>query len=79
LRRPKYRNFIATDGHALDDNAKDVALIASLSGESESIINEIDIDDIAVLRDALIPVWFSFFDSSKPYIENPPQPEAETP
>jgi hypothetical protein len=79
LQRPKYRHFLAVDTHPLNSIASDIALIASLSGEAETLIQELDVEDIAALREALVPAWTSFFDSSKPYDENPPKPEPAKP
>ena len=59
--RPKVRDFLRTDGHPADSIGADQALCSSLTGESELIIQAIDVDDWAVIRIELQKVWFRFF------------------
>ncbi|GHV20797.1 hypothetical protein FACS189494_05250 [Spirochaetia bacterium] len=79
LQRPKTKDFIAVGTLPADCAGADACLISSLSGLPESVINMIDIDDLAKLRFEIARVWESYF-TGKPYIENPtPPPEAQTP
>lgn len=59
--RPKVRDFLRTDGHGIDSIGADQALCSSLSGEPEIIIQAIDVDDWAVIREEIKRVWFQFF------------------
>ena len=76
FRRPKVRDFLRTDGRELDTVGADQALCSSLSGEPEIIIQEIDVDDWAVLRVELRKIWFRFF-GVPPKEEADPNLEAE--
>ncbi|MCL2245070.1 MAG: phage tail assembly protein [Treponema sp.] len=77
IQRPKTKDFIAVGTIPLGSVAADTALLSSLSGFPESVITQIDIDDLSVLRYYVTRIWDSYF-SSKPYIENPTIAE-ETP
>lgn len=59
--RPKVRDFLRTDGHAIDSIGADQALCSALTGEPEIIIQAIDVDDWAVIRVELEKVWLKFF------------------
>ena len=59
--RPKGRDFLRTDGHTIDTVGADQALCSALSGEPEIIIQEIDVDDWAVIRNELSRIWYQFF------------------
>lgn len=59
--RPKVRDFLRTDGRDIDSIGADQALCSALSGESETIIQAIDIEDWAVIRIELKRVWLNFF------------------
>ena len=76
IQRPKTKDFIAVGSNPVDSAAADAALLASLSGLAESVIDQIDIDDLAMLRFYLARVWESYF-TTKPYIENPTIAEPE--
>jgi hypothetical protein len=79
IQRPKTKDFIAVGSNPIDSAAADAALLASLSGLPESVIDQIDIDDLSILRFNLARVWESYF-TSKPYTENPTEAEPkETP
>ena len=78
LRRPKTKDFIAVGEHPYGTTAADCALLASLSGLPESVISQIDIDDLSILRFELARVWDSYF-TTKPYIENPTIEEKAAP
>lgn len=73
--RPKVRDFMRTDGHGLDSVGADVAACSALTGEPETIIQAIDIDDWAVIRVEIGKVWLRFF-GVKPK-ETDPNLEAE--
>jgi hypothetical protein len=76
IQRPKTKDFIAVGSNSLETAAADAALLASLSGLPESVIAQIDIDDLSVLRFNLARVWESYF-TTKPYTENPTEAETE--
>lgn len=59
--RPKVRDFLRTDGHPADSVGADQALCSSLTGESELVIQAIDVDDWAAIRVELTKVWLKFF------------------
>lgn len=74
--RPKTRDFLRTDGLSTDSVGADIALVSSLSGEPEIIIQSIDIDDWAVIRVALHKIWLRYF-GVKPKEESDPKAQAE--
>jgi hypothetical protein len=76
IQRPKTKDFIAVGEHHYGTMAADAALIASLSGLPESVIDQIDIDDLSILRFNLARVWDAYF-TTKPYVENPTEAEPE--
>jgi len=76
IQRPKTKDFIAVGSNSVDSAAADAALLASLSGLPESVIDQIDIDDLSKLRFHLARVWESYF-TTKPYVENPTEAEPE--
>ena len=59
--RPKVRDFMRTDGFELNSISADQALCSSLSGEPELIIQAIDIEDWAIIRNQLGKIWLQFF------------------
>lgn len=61
FRRPKVKEFLSVDGHDANSVGADVALAAALSGESELVIQSIDVDDWAVIRVAIEQAWLRFF------------------
>jgi hypothetical protein len=77
--RPKTKDFIAV-GNAPLETAESIALIlASVTGEPFSVISQLDIDDLSVLRLEAIRMYNSYIYTT-PYEVNPtppPQPEAE--
>jgi hypothetical protein len=76
IQRPKTKDFIAVGENSYGTTAADAALLASLSGLPESVIDQIDIDDLSMLRFSLARVWDSYF-TTKPYVENPTEAEPE--
>jgi len=78
LQRPKTKDFIAVGERPFGTAGADAALLASLSGLPESVIDQIDIDDLSILRFDLARVWDSYF-TTKPYIENPTVEEPPAP
>jgi len=74
IQRPKTKDFIAVGIIPLGSTAADAALLSSLSGLPESVIAQIDIDDLSILRYDIARVWDSYF-TSKEYIENPTSAE----
>lgn len=77
--RPKVRDFLRTDGHSTDSIGADQALCSALTGESEIIIQAIDIDDWAVIRVELRKVWFRFFGIEPQDADSNLKAEAEKP
>ena len=61
LAQPKLKHFMRTDGHAAEDIASDVALLSGLTGESESLLQEIDPRDWANIRYDLQKIYAVFF------------------
>ncbi|WP_147615122.1 phage tail assembly protein [Treponema pectinovorum] len=59
--RPKVRDFLRTDGFAVDSIGADQALCSALTGEPEVIVSAIDIEDWAVIRVELQKAWLKFF------------------
>ena len=70
LKRPKTRDFIAVGERPYGTAGADAALLASLSGLPENVIEEVDIDDLSIIRFYIARVWDSYF-TTKPYVENP--------
>lgn len=61
LSRPKVKHFIRTDGHAAGDVSSDIALLSGLTGEPESLLQEIDPRDWANIRYDLQKIYAVFF------------------
>jgi hypothetical protein len=78
FRRPKTKDFIAVGKHPFESPAADAALLASITGEPEIVIDQIDIDDWAKLRYECYRIWAAYFDATDGYKLNPP-PEATEP
>ena len=78
LQRPKTKDFIAVGENPYGTTAADAALLSSLSGLPESVIAQIDIDDLSALRFELARVWDSYF-TTRPYTENPTNEERAAP
>ncbi|GMO48524.1 MAG: hypothetical protein Pg6C_11080 [Treponemataceae bacterium] len=76
LKRPKTKDFIAVGTNPLGTVAADVALLSSITGEPEIVIEQIDIDDFAKLRYECSRVWAAYFDTTDGYTLNPTAPEA---
>jgi hypothetical protein len=76
LQRPKTKDFIAVGVHPLGTVAADVALLASVTGQPEIVIEQIDIDDLAKLRYECSRIWAAYFDETDGYTLNPTVPEA---
>lgn len=79
---PKVKHFMRTDGHATTDVASDVALLSGLTGEPESLLQEIDPRDWAKIRYDLQKIYAVFFGLKADYedssdeataVENPTQ------
>jgi hypothetical protein len=84
LQRPKTKDFIALGTLPYDCAEADARLLASVSGLSELVIAQIDIEDWALLRIDIARIWESYF-TGKRYQENPTveergrAPQSETP
>jgi hypothetical protein len=76
LKRPKTKDFIAVGTHPLGTVAADTALLASITGEPEIVIEQLDIDDLAKLRYECSRIWYAYFDATDGYELNPTAPEA---
>jgi hypothetical protein len=76
LCRPKTKDFVAVGRQPLDSAGAIVALISSMSGIPEVVINQFDIDDISMLRIEAMRVFDSYF-TTEPFVLNPPPPPAE--
>ncbi|MDR1231565.1 MAG: phage tail assembly protein [Spirochaetaceae bacterium] len=74
--RPKTKDFIAVGTYPLGTVAADVALLASITGQPEIVIKQIDIDDLAKLRYECSRIWAAYFDTTDGYTLNPITPEA---
>jgi len=70
LQRPKTKDFVSVGERPYGTPGADAALLSSLSGLPENVIEQIDIEDLAILRFDLERVWTSYF-TTTPYIENP--------
>lgn len=79
IARPKVAHFARTDGHPTDSIAADRALLSALTGEPELLLDEIDIEDWANIRQILERIWLQFFNIKPVYSENPPKQEAGQP
>jgi hypothetical protein len=76
LKRPKTKDFIAVGTNPLGTVAADAALLSSITGEPEIVIERLDIDDLAKLRYECSRVWAAYFDTTDGYTLNPTEPEA---
>ena len=76
LYRPKTKDFVAVGRQPLDTAGSIVSLISSISGVPEIVVNQFDIDDIAMLRIEAARIFDSYF-STEPFVLNPPPPPAE--
>lgn len=65
FKKPKVKDFLRTDGKDISTVEADVALLSALTGESESLLYEIDVDDWAELRVYLGTIWKKFFGLKK--------------
>jgi len=70
INRPKTKDFIAVGSNPADSAAADAALLSSLSGLPMSVVSQIDIDDLSIIRVQLALIWYCYF-SSEEYKENP--------
>jgi hypothetical protein len=73
LCRPKTKDFVAVGNRPLDTTGAIVSLISSISGVPETVVNQFDIDDIAMLRIEAMRVFDSYF-STNDYELNPTPP-----
>lgn len=64
--KPRTKDVMRTDGYVTTYVGADVALASALSGESESLIAEILIDDWAEIRVELGKIWKIYFGVKKP-------------
>jgi len=74
IQRPKTKDFIAVGSTPADSAEADALLLSSLSGLPMSVIAQIDIDDLSILRTQLALIWASYF-TTKEYKENPTEAE----
>jgi len=70
IQRPKTKDFIAIGTAPVDSAEADALLLSSLSGLPMSVVSQIDIDDLSIIRTQLALVWASYF-TTKEYNENP--------
>ncbi len=68
--RPKVKDFMAADKYEGDSVSADQALLSSLSGEPEIIIQNIDVEDWALLRVEIRKIWLEFFGIKPKAIED---------
>jgi hypothetical protein len=76
LRRPRTKDFVAAGGQSPDTTGAVVSMLSSISGIPEVVINQIDIDDISILRIEVIRMADSYV-TTEPYVLNPTRPPAE--
>ncbi|MGL4987604.1 MAG: phage tail assembly protein [Treponemataceae bacterium] len=74
------RHILATDGCLAGSVAADNALLESLTGVSQTIINKIEISDRAKLNVELSRIWHVYFGLKDTYVaggdtRNPPKAE----
>lgn len=77
LAQPKVKHFMRTDGHAASDVASDIALLSGLTGEPESILQEIDPRDWANIRYDLQKIYAVFFGLKADYEDTANEANAE--
>jgi hypothetical protein len=73
LGRPKTKDFIAVGSAPLETAESVALLLASVSGEPFAVINQLDIDDLSILRIEAIRMYSSYI-STVPYEVNPTGP-----
>jgi hypothetical protein len=78
IQRPKTKDFIAVGTAPVDSAEADALLLSSLSGLPMSVVSQIDIDDLSIIRTQLALVWASYF-TTKEYDENPTEAEKTDP
>ena len=78
LVRPRTKDFVAVGPRELGTVGADVALLASITGQPEVVIDQLDIDDLAKLRYECARIWAAYFDQIDGYSLNP-QAEATPP
>ena len=77
LAQPKLKHFMRTDGHAATDVASDIALLSGLTGEPESLLQEIDPRDWANIRYDLQKIYAVFFGLKTDYEDSSDEANAE--
>jgi hypothetical protein len=65
LNRPKMKDFIAVGNTPIGGAGADAKLLASITGLSELVIEQLDIDDVSKLRFEIARIWESYFVSSE--------------
>jgi hypothetical protein len=70
IQRPKTKDFMAVGTTPVESPEADALLLSSLSGLPMSVVSQIDIDDLSIIRTQLALVWASYF-TTKEYDENP--------
>jgi hypothetical protein len=78
INRPKTKDFIAIGTSSVQSAEADAKLLSSLSGLPENVVEQIDIEDWAVIRTHLSLIWTVYF-TGIAYNENPTVAEPETP
>jgi hypothetical protein len=71
LVRPRTKDFVAVGLRELGGAGADVALLASITGQPEIVIEQLDIDDLAKLRYECTRIWAAYFDQTDGYSLNP--------
>jgi hypothetical protein len=61
LQPPKFKDLIRTDAHPFGSHAADRALLSSLTGEPEILLDELAPEDVADIRVSLSQVYNRFF------------------
>jgi hypothetical protein len=76
LCRPRTKDFVAVGRQTFDMPGAIVSMLSSISGIPEAVINQIDVDDISILRIEVLRMGNTYF-TTEPYVLNPPPPPAE--
>ena len=70
LQEPKVRHMLRTDGKEITTIGADIALLSALSGESEKILEEISLEDWALIRPELAKVYARFYGIDPEKLQN---------